>query len=400
VASGVGLVLWVIVAVELSPDGTASPVPDAVGALLAVDLLVGVVALALLPLRRLHPVLTATLVAVLTSVSTVAVGAAALAAVSMSTHRRWRGVVVVGLAWAGSSWVNEAVLRPLLPGVGPGEAWEGVVSALLGLVVFATCVATGFYIGARRELLVSLRERVLTAEREQALRADAAREAERTRIAREMHDVLAHRISLVALHAGALAHRDDLTREETVRTATVIRDNAQLALTELRGVLGVLRTGPTGGSAGGRGQGAPDSPGHVEPPQPTLAELGALLADADDAGTRVDLDTAGLPDGDRSALASLSPAVSRSAFRIVQEALTNARKHAAGGPVRLSLAGSPGGRLDIEVRNAVGSGAAWAPPGAGAGLVGLTERAALAGGALEHGMRDDEFVVRAWLPWR
>ncbi len=395
VAGVAGLVLWVTVGVDLAPDGASAPLPDAVGGVLLADLLVGVVALALLPLRRLHPVLTATLVAALTSVSAAAVGAAGLAAVSMSTHRRWRGVVVVGLAWAASSWVNEAVVRRLVLDVPPGRTWEGVASGVLGVVVYGACVATGFYIGARRELVESLRERALTAEREQVLLAESAREAERTRIAREMHDVLAHRISLVAMHAGALAHRVDLSREETSRTATVIRDNAHLALTELRGVLGVLRP------AGDRSPGGPGDPqGRAEPPQPTLAELGALVADADDAGTRVVLDTTGLPDGAPSALAPLSPAVSRSAFRIVQEALTNARKHAPGAPVRLVLAGGPATRLQVEVRNAVGATPAWAPPGAGAGLTGLTERAALAGGGLEHGVRDGEFVVRAWLPWR
>ena len=99
-------------------------------------------------------------------------------------------------------------------------------------------------------------------------RGPAARESERTRIAREMHDTLAHRISLVALHAEALAYRTDLGRAQTAETAALIQANAQLALTELRQVLGVLRGGT------------------VEP-QPTLAELPALLTDAREAGTPI-----------------------------------------------------------------------------------------------------------------
>jgi signal transduction histidine kinase len=241
---------------------------------------------------------------------------------------------------------------------------------------------TGFYIGARRELAANRHEQALAAEREQALVADTAREAERTRIAREMHDVLAHRISLVALHAGALVYRDDLTREQTAETAATIQANAQLALTELRQVLGVLRPG----------DGAHD----VEAPQPTLAELPALLADSREAGTEVTLDTSQLV----GTLDLVPTTLSRNAFRIVQETLTNARKHAPGVPVRVALAGAPGVRLDVEVSNPLGAGAGIALPSAGVGLTGLTERAVLAGGTLEHGAgADGAFVVEATLPW-
>ncbi|MCK6210290.1 hypothetical protein KZX45_07000 [Georgenia sp. EYE_87] len=254
------------------------------------------------------------------------------------------------------------------------------------LAVYATCVALGFYVGARRELVANLHERAVTAEREQALRADAAREAERTRIAREMHDVLAHRISLVAMHAGALAYRTDLSGEETAQAAGVIQDNAHLALTELRQVLGVLRPGDGGASA--------------EPPQPTLAQLEPLLAETAGTGTTVRLDVAGLPGGDASALAALPVTSSRTAYRILQEALTNARKHAPGAPVDVRLGGGPGGLLTIEVHNGAAAAPREAPPGAGVGLTGLTERAELLGGVLEHGFGPDgSFAVRAWLPW-
>jgi signal transduction histidine kinase len=250
-------------------------------------------------------------------------------------------------------------------------------------------VATGFYIGARRELIANLHERAETAEREQALKAETAREAERTRIAREMHDVLAHRISLVAMHAGALAYRTDLGREETAEAAGVIRDNAHLALTELRQVLGVLR--PEAAGADG---------GHAEPPQPTLAQLGALAAESADAGNAVRVDTTGLPGGDGSALADLPVTSSRTAYRIVQESLTNARKHAAGAAVDVRLAGGPGGLLTLEVHNSRPVRAGTTVPGAGMGLTGLTERAELVGGVLEHGFeKDGSFAVRAWLPW-
>nr|WP_277352171.1 histidine kinase dimerization/phosphoacceptor domain-containing protein [Knoellia sp. DB2414S] len=148
----------------------------------------------------------------------------------------------------------------------------------LGILSVAVCVALGFYIGTRRALLASWRERAETAEREQASRVAEARANERARIAREMHDVLAHRISLVAMHSGALAYRTDLSRQETSQAAEVIRDNAHLALTELREVLGVLRL-----------DNAPDDPADaaVERPQPTLADLAELLEEARSAGARL-----------------------------------------------------------------------------------------------------------------
>ena len=195
-----------------------------------------------------------------------------------------------------------------------------------------------------------------------------------------MHDVLAHRISLVALHAGALAYRDDLTREETRETAQTIQANAQLALSELRQVLGVLRAG-----AGAVG---------IEPPQPTLAELPALLADA--ARGRV---------GGRRSTPPASPRIlapqtlSRTSFRIVQEALTNARKHAPGEPVSVRLAGGPGAQLRDRgaqpgphaARRAARVASAWpawpsAPSWPGAS-------------SSTGSVPDGSFVVEARLPW-
>jgi signal transduction histidine kinase len=257
-----------------------------------------------------------------------------------------------------------------------------VVGLVLAPVVYGAAAVTGFYVGARRELAANRHEQALAAEREQALVAETARESERTRIAREMHDVLAHRISLVALHAGALVYREDLTRAQTAETAATIQANAQLALTELRQVLGVLRPG----------DGAQD----VEAPQPTLAELPALLADSREAGTEVTLDTSRLA----GTLDLVPTTLSRNAFRILQESLTNARKHAPGVPVKVAVAGAPGARLDLEVSNPIGTRAGIALPSAGVGLAGLSERAVLAGGTLEHGARSDgSFVVEAELPW-
>jgi signal transduction histidine kinase len=216
-----------------------------------------------------------------------------------------------------------------------------------------------------------------------------------------MHDVLAHRISLVAMHSGALAYRTDLRPEQVSETAEIVRDSANRALTELRAVLGVLREVP---GAGGVDGGAP------EPPQPTLDDLGPLVAEAASGGSIVRFDSSG-------DLSSVPEQVSRNAYRIVQECLTNARKHAPGAPVRLAVSTAPGAGLDdeevrVSVRNPAalpsarrGTGGTdgirpGRTEGAGLGLLGLTERAVLAGGELTYGPdRAGDFVVTARLPW-
>ncbi len=348
-------------------SGPLTPAAENVaGALLFVDFLLGAVLLVLLPLRHRHPMAIAGVAAAVLPFSAFSVGATAIAvgAMAMTARRRPRRAALV----AALTVVAGATVELVDPGFSP-------VLIALHLAFVGACLVTGSYLGVRRDLTISLHERAVTAERERALAATASREAERTRIAREMHDVLAHRISLVALHAGALTYRDDLTRAETAGTAETIHSNAQLALTELREVLGVLRTG-----ADGTGP---------EPPQPTLAELPALLADAREAGMDVRLDSG-------VATRELPESLSRTAFRILQEALTNARRHAPGAPVTVRLAG-PGGRLELAVSNPAAASPA-APPGVG--LVGLAERAALAGGTLTAGPQPDgAFLLRASLPW-
>ena len=205
-----------------------------------------------------------------------------------------------------------------------------------------------------------------------------------------MHDVLAHRLSLLSLHAGALQLRSETAApEEITRAAEVIRDSAYQALEDLREIIGMLRADRV----------RPDRSDQApERPQPTLDDLPDLVDQSRRAGMRVALDC----QVDQPAAAPT--AVGRSAYRIVQEGLTNARKHAGDAEVSVAVRGAAGDGLTVEIRNPcpVSANAAPAPaiPGGGSGLIGLTERASLAGGWLEHGpTAAGDFRLWAWLPW-
>ncbi|GJF31053.1 hypothetical protein KNE206_37530 [Kitasatospora sp. NE20-6] len=397
-ATAVGAAVWFVYAAALLGGRPPGPDGDRIGAALLVDLLLGAAAAALLTLRHRHPLAVACLALAACTASVSALGPAVIAVASTAARPRRGALLAAGAVAAAAGALSEGVYRPrFVPGAlapGGGGTLAVVSSAAVTLLIVTAAAATGALLGARRDLLASLEERARTAERARELAAQAARDTERTRIAREMHDQLAHRISLVALHAGALVYREDLGPAEITTAAQTIRTNASLALAELRDVLGVLRDGD--GSEGGDST-AGDRPDRS---QPTLAELSALLADAREAGAVVRLDTSGLPDGTLPGRGLLPDVLSGASFRVVQEALTNARKHAPDEPVDVRLDGSPGGRLAIEVRNRRGFAGSSDLPSAGVGLTGLDERARLAGGTLEHGATESgEFVVRACLPW-
>lgn len=373
-----------------------------------IDLAIGLTCVGLLTRRHDHPVLVALLITAASSVSAFAGGPQLLALVSLATRRRWREVLPVGLVSIGAALVQQARfsdparLEAAAGGVQGVETAAVWAPALMTLVMLLALNAWGFYIGARRELVATLQSRAETAEREQAMRMAQARLTERARIAREMHDVIAHRMSLVAMHAGALAYREDLSPAQTRETAELIRSSAHQALSELRGVLGVLRDpagvdgDPVRGGVADR-PGAPAPGGALpEPPQPTFAALPALLDEARAAGADLRLD------GPLPTSATVPDRLGRAAYRIVQEALTNSRKHAPGLPVDVRVTGSPGAHLRIRVGNPLPTAHADTgghTPGAGLGLTGLAERAILVGGTVEHVVRDGWFVVQADLPW-
>ncbi|MFC4071203.1 histidine kinase [Actinoplanes subglobosus] len=274
--------------------------------------------------RRRHPI---TVTIFLTAASVVADGAGIAALIGLYTVislRRGRPVVLLVL-FNLIGGIAYALIYPdptLPPAAGP------VVGFMLTVAILAATVALGMAARSRRELVESLRERAARAEAEAALRAERHRALERERIAREMHDALAHRISMVSLHAGALQIRPDLTPEEVAKAAATIRDSAHHALEDLREILGVLRAGP----------------GDSLRPQPDVSHLGDLISEARAAGVQV---TATNRLGDRPLSASLG----RTVYRLVQEGLTNAGKHAPGSPVTLLLDQTTTGELRIHVSN-------------------------------------------------
>ncbi|MFE1171643.1 sensor histidine kinase [Streptomyces sp. NPDC058773] len=325
------------------------------------------------------------------------------------------------------------------------------MSLALGLVLTAPPVLWGLYVGARRRLVESLRERADGLERELSLladraeeRAEWARNEERTRIAREMHDVVAHRVSLMVVHAAALQAVALKDPEKASKNAGLVGDMGRQALTELREMLGVLRTAdaaaargdavpaaperlaavasragakataqsrpsvPSAGGSAGKPEDTRPSGGESVPAArdadaegPHLAELADLVGQSRAAGMSVELTVDGVSEGDPSAAGrQYPPRVERTAYRVVQEALTNVHKHAPGARARVRLAHRDG-ELAVQVENGPSEGGAADAglPSGGNGLVGMRERVTALGGAFVSGPTDSGgFRVSAVLP--
>jgi signal transduction histidine kinase len=255
------------------------------------------------------------------------------------------------------------------------RVWEPSASVIT-TAVLRTAVGPllALYFTARHEILQGLRDRAERAEQERYLLAEQARAEERARLAGEMHDVVTHRVSLMVLQAGALGvtAKDEATRQ----AAEELRAAGCQALDELRDLVGILRTEPD------RDQ------------TPSVSGLPALIAESTAAGAPAEL----AEDGD-PALAS--PVVGRTAYRIVREALTNARKHAPGAHVLVHV-GYRESRVSVVVSNgpaAPGTGGELSATGSGIGIAGLRQRVELMHGTLRAGPAPDGgFRLEAMLP--
>ncbi|MFF0740348.1 sensor histidine kinase [Streptomyces sp. NPDC004111] len=290
-----------------------------------------------------------------------------------------------GMLVAVASYVAATTLRPRhlavltvaasLLVVAPRPGVE-VVSALGGVALFVWLPVTGGLLrSARGQVVAGLRERAERLEREQAVRTERARVQERARIARDMHDVLAHRVSLMVLRAGAL--EISAPDERTAAEAELIRTTGKEALAQLRAVLGVLT----------------EADGDSFQPQPALADLDRLLDQSRSAGVPVER-------RDEGTAREVPTMVEHTVHRVVQEALTNIHKHAGGATARVVLRYLPSA-LEVTISNTAPRGHAPAMPGSGLGLIGLKERVELLGGrftAAPVPSPTGGFAVRAELP--
>jgi signal transduction histidine kinase len=270
--------------------------------------------------------------------------------------------------------------------------WAAAGSAVVPLIGIGVALATGYFEGSPGPVdfaIISffslgawtagwlVRRRAAQVEQARREGPELAREAvaaERARMARELHDVVAHSVSIIAVQAGAAEAQLDRDPEQARPHLDAVRRTAHEALVELRRLVGVLREDDA-----------------VYAPQPGLEQLGELLGDARAAGLPVEL----VVDGARRPLPA---GVDLAAYRVVQEALTNVRRHAgaAATTVRLAYAAEA---LDVEVVNAAGRRNGAVGPGSGHGLIGMAERVRIYGGTLETGVSEDGgFRVRAHLP--
>ncbi|WP_204296841.1 sensor histidine kinase [Actinoplanes campanulatus] len=332
---------------------------------LIADLALGVAACVSLVWRRSFPVAVAGVTIAASAVSASAAGASMVALLTAAIRARPATVAALTAAQLAAT-----LCFPLVYPQTAGYSYRTQITmgGLLNLAV----VGWGLMIRAQRGHLRA----VLAG---QALLAATVRDQERRRIAREMHDMLAHRLSLLSVHAGALEFRTDLSPEKTREMAAVIRRAGHDALGDLHRVIGILRDGSTGDD------------GALEP-EATLDDLSTLVDEARRTGTQVHFDLRLDPDP------AMSPSAAVTTYRIVQEGLTNARKHAPGAPVHILVESPEAGGIVVRVRTK--STAGGDIPGTGTGLIGLRERVSLLGGSFSSGRDGDEFTITARLPWQ
>ncbi|MDQ0684328.1 signal transduction histidine kinase [Streptomyces achromogenes] len=397
--SGLGLVSAVECAVEGVPFARDAGIPVAVGVVF------GLLAGSVLVVRRRWPI-AVVLVAIAITPAQMGflmgiVGLYTLAASELPRRiiASLAGMQLVGTLIVTFVQVRQSMNRGSLT-LGDWFVPFAAITTSLGLT--APPLLLGLYVGARRRLMESLRERADSLERELQLlaeraeeRAEWARNEERTRIAREMHDVVAHRVSLMVVHAAALQAVARKDPEKAVRNAALVGDMGRQALTELREMLGVLRSG-----VGVERAAASVAVGVAalvveEGEGPCLAELEELVGQSAAAGMVVDL----MVEGE---VRSYAPEVEQTAYRVVQEALTNVHKHAGGAKAQVRLAHRVG-EIAMQVENGAppeaGSASSAGLPSGGNGLVGMRERVVALGGVFVSGPTEaGGFRVSAVIP--
>ena len=264
----------------------------------------------------------------------------------------------------------------IVPTPDNGPWW---VNLLVVVVISVAILGWGAYIGSRRELIWTLKNRAERAEAEQELRSRRRGPTSGPGSPARCTTCWPTASPRSRCTPAPWPSATDLDADQMRASATIIQDTAHEALADLRGVLGVLRD--------------PESGMPLEPPQPTYADLAPLVEAVRSAGLKVSYD-----DRLGGAASELPDVIGRTVYRIVQEGMTNAAKHAPGTSLRIVVSGSPDEGVTVELRNPLGL-RPGSTPGAGLGLVGLTERAELRGGRLEGRREDGAWVLRGWIPW-
>ncbi|MFC9604674.1 sensor histidine kinase [Streptomyces niveus] len=386
----------------------------------ALGVVFGVVVGSVLLLRRRWP-MTVVLVSVAVTPAEMGVLLAIVGLYTLAASDAPRRIIgaLAGMSLVGTLIVVFVRTRQDVSGVDIDSArwYIPLIAVFMALSMSLPPVLLGLYVGARRRLMESLRERADSLEQELSLladraeqRAEWARTEERTRIAREMHDVVAHRVSLMVVHAAALQAVALKDPQKAVKNAALVGDMGRQALTELREMLGVLRAGEQqaarkvadAGSGADRstvplasvGVAAAAAAAAAADDGPGMEDIEALVGQSRDAGMVVELAVQGVT-------RAYAPEVEQTAYRVVQEALTNVHKHAAGAKVMVRLAHRDA-EIAMQVENGPSYGAADAGlPSGGNGLVGMRERVLALGGVFVSGETDaGGFRVSAVLPYR
>lgn len=329
--------------------------------------------------RRRHPVAVFAVVAGASALQAVLLDAPVLGQVAfpVATYSVARyataawGLVAIATGLVGAAVASYDWLRPYgVDGVGAHLSYFATIAAIV-----ATAWALGSLNRVREAYVASLVERGLRLEREAAQQALLAAQEERARIAREMHDVVAHGLSVIVVQADGARYAATKEPQRATEALATIAETGREALTEMRQLLGLLRS----------------EDGPALAPQPGLADVDALVEEARTTGMPVELRR-------DPQLPRVPDSVGLTAYRIVQESLTNVRKHAGPAASAEVVLGWDGGSLQVEVADD-GRGAATRPDGRGLGLAGIRERVAVHGGTVDAGPRPGGgFAVSARIP--
>lgn len=359
--------------------------------LIVVGVAGAVLAVAVLRIRHTSPyaatLVTASLPLVLPLDATAALFALAALIRSRTGRRVWASAALVALATvvalfrdASGATTASSVLKSLTTPHEPGATLETELSIWVPIIVAVTligaAVGVGLFQRSRLDLAATKDVAAAAQQNSTELTDQLGRQAERELIAREVHDVIGHRLSLLSLHAGGLevaAGQD----ERLAHSAALVRQGAQQAMDDLRSLLNVMRE--------------PEVTAFNRTAVPSLTDLTSVIDETVAGGMGV-VSTIFLSDADKA-----DPALARAVYRIVQELLTNARRHAPGAPVRLVVQGGPQEGLMIETANRLTTHQPGPP---GNGLTGITERVGMWQGTIRHGLDEAEtFRVSVRLPW-